>query len=69
MLAYGDGRRRKGRPRRRWMDEIHEVTGIKIAELRDVTTEGNIGEGWSKRSLELKELTAQGNKVTPLGKL
>ena len=22
------------------MDEIHEVTGMKLAELRDVTTEG-----------------------------
>jgi len=39
MLANGDGRRRRGRPRRKWMDEIHEVTGMKLAELRDVTTE------------------------------
>src|SRR6218665_625559 len=37
MLAHGDGRRRRGRPRRKWMDEIHEVTGMKLAELRDVT--------------------------------
>ena len=36
MLAFGDGRRRRGRPRRKWMDE---VTGMKLAELRDVTTE------------------------------
>ena len=33
------GRRRRGRPRRRWMDEIHEVTGMKLAELRDATIE------------------------------
>ena len=39
MLAYGDGRRRRGRPRRKWMDETHEVTGMKLAELRDVTAE------------------------------
>src|SRR6218665_809811 len=39
MLAHGDGRRRRGRPRTKWMDEIHEVTGMKLAELRDVTTE------------------------------
>src|SRR6218665_1143966 len=32
-------RRRRGRPRRKWMDEIHEVTGMKLAELRDVTAE------------------------------
>jgi len=38
-LAHGDGRRRRGRPMRKWMDEIHEVTGMKLAELRDVTTE------------------------------
>jgi len=36
-LAHGDGRRRRGRPRRKWMDEIHEVTGMKLVELRDVT--------------------------------
>src|SRR6218665_2144643 len=39
MLAHGDGRRRRGRRRRKWMDEIHEVTGMKLAELRDVSTE------------------------------
>src|SRR6218665_2279174 len=32
------GRRRR-RKRRKWMDEIHEVTGMKLAELRDVTAE------------------------------
>ena len=30
MLAHEDGRRRRGRPRRKWMDEIHEVTGMKM---------------------------------------
>jgi len=39
MLACGEVRRRRGRPRRRWMDEIHEVTGMKLAELRDVMKE------------------------------
>jgi len=42
MLACREVRRRRGRPKRRWMDEIHEVTGftgMKLAELRDVTTE------------------------------
>ena len=38
MLACGEGRRR-GRPIRRWMNEIHEVTGMKLAELRDATIE------------------------------
>ena len=45
MLAHRDGRRRRGRPRRKWMDEIHEVTEMKLAELRDVTTERKI---WRK---------------------
>jgi len=39
MLACREGRRRRVRPRRRWMDEIHEVTGMKLVELRDVTKE------------------------------
>ena len=39
MLAHEGGKRRRRRPRRKWMDEIHEVTGMKLAELRDVTTE------------------------------
>ena len=36
MLACREARRRNGRPSRRWTDE---VTGMKLAELRDVTTE------------------------------
>jgi len=39
MLAHGDGRRSRGRPRRKCMDEIYAVTGMKLAELRDVMTE------------------------------
>src|SRR6218665_2595829 len=62
MLAHGDGRRRSGRPRRKWMDEIHEVTGMKLAELRDVTTERKIWRKMVKQLLELNELTAQGEQ-------
>ena len=39
MLACGEGWRRRGQPRGRWMDEIHEVTGMQLAELSDMTTE------------------------------
>jgi len=35
MVACGEGRKRRGRTRRRWMDEIREVTGMKLAKLRD----------------------------------
>jgi len=44
------------------MDEIHEVTGMKLAELRDVTTsrrKEKSGGKWSRQSLDLNELTAQ----------
>ena len=37
--ACGEGRRRRRQLKRRWMDEIHEVTGMKLAEVRDSTTE------------------------------
>jgi len=52
MLAHGDGRRRRGE---KWMDEMHEVTGMKLVELRDVTTVEKAGED--------KESTAQYDKV------
>ena len=39
MLACGEGRRKQGRPRKKWMDEIHEATGMNLAELRDATAE------------------------------
>src|SRR6218665_3085395 len=55
MLAHRDGRRKRGRPRRKWMDEIHEVTGMKLAELRDVTTsrrKEKSGGKWSRQSAQ-----------------
>ena len=39
MLACGEGRRKQGRPRKKWMDEIHETTGMNLAELRYATAE------------------------------
>src|SRR6218665_1136769 len=65
MLAHGDGRRRRERPRSKWMDEIHEVTGMKLAVLRDVTMERKIWRKWSRQSLERNELTAQGDLLDP----
>ena len=62
MMACGEGRRR-GQPRKRWMDEIHEVTGMKLVELRGTTIERINGGGLSWWSLEFQELTAQDNKV------
>jgi hypothetical protein len=41
MLACGEGKRRRGRPRRRWMEEIHERTKMNLEELRDATADRN----------------------------
>jgi hypothetical protein len=41
MLACGEGRRRRGRPRRRWMEEIHKRTKMNLEELRDTTEDRN----------------------------
>src|ERR1700733_6088333 len=30
-------KRKRGRPRRRWMEEIHEATGMKLEHLREAT--------------------------------
>ena len=39
MLAYGEGRRKQGRPRIKWMDEIHEIARMNLTELRDATAD------------------------------
>ena len=39
MLACGEGCRKQGRPRKRWMDTIHETTGMNLADLRDATVD------------------------------
>ena len=37
MLACGEGTRRRGRPRIRWMEDVHRRTGMNLGQLRDVT--------------------------------
>jgi hypothetical protein len=39
MLANGEGKRKQGRPRKKWMDEIQERTEMNLAELRDATSD------------------------------
>jgi hypothetical protein len=41
MLACGEGRRGRGRPRKRWMEEIHETMMMNIPELREATRDRN----------------------------
>ena len=37
MLAHGEGKRKRGRPRRRWMEEIHKTTRMKLEKLKEAT--------------------------------
>src|SRR6218665_1491306 len=67
MLANGGGRRSRGRSRRKWMDETHEVIGMKLAELRDVTTERKHWRRLVKTVAKLNELTARGNMTFIVG--
>ena len=39
MLAYEEGRRKQGRPRKRWLDEVQETTGMNLEQLREATSE------------------------------
>ena len=41
MLACGEGRRGRGRPRKRWMEEIHETMNMNLPELREATRDRN----------------------------
>ena len=64
MLACREGRRMRGRSRRRWRDEIHEVTGMKLAEQRDMTTERKQRRRLAMMVAKFQELTAQGDKMS-----
>jgi len=46
MLACGEGRRRRGRPRMKWMDEILERTGKGLEELRESTRDRRSWRGY-----------------------
>ena len=39
MLACGEGRRKQGRPRKRWLDDVQETTGMNLEQLREATSE------------------------------
>jgi len=35
MFGVGNGGRIRGRPRRRWMDEVIEATGLQLQQLKE----------------------------------
>ena len=41
MLACGEGRRKRGRPRKKWMEEIHTMPGMNLVDLRDALGGGS----------------------------
>ena len=45
VLACGEGRRIRGRPRTRWMEEIHKRTAMNLTQLRDAVRSR---EDWRK---------------------
>src|SRR5678815_1938472 len=57
MLAYGEGRRKQGRPRKKWMDEIHDTTGMNLAELRDATADRRKWRGLILSLIHISEPT------------
>src|SRR6218665_1764158 len=42
MLAYGEGRRKRDRPMKRWMEETLKMSGMILAELRDAVEDRDL---------------------------
>src|SRR6218665_1306310 len=49
-LACGEGRRKRGRPRKKWMEEIHAMSGMNLAELRDAVEDRDV---WRKLTMSI----------------
>jgi hypothetical protein len=43
MLGMGNGSRSRGRPRRRWLDELTEATGLHLQRMKEVARDR---DGW-----------------------
>ena len=48
MTACGDGRRRRERPRKRWLDGVQEKSGMSLEELKEATRERRHWRGYIK---------------------
>ena len=62
MLGMGEGKRRRGRPRMRWLDGVREMTGCGLGRLRELALDrGRWRKIVSNRSSE-PELRAEGTR-------
>jgi len=42
MFGMGGGSRSRGRPRRRWLDEVVEVAGLSLQHLKEAARDRNV---------------------------
>ena len=50
MLGKIEGRRKKGRPRTRWMDNVQEIIGMSVRQLKDSSKKR---EMWRRQVIEV----------------
>ena len=50
MLACSEGRRKRGRPKKKLMEEMHTMSGMNLAEFRDVVEDWDV---WRKLTLSI----------------
>src|ERR1700733_13626002 len=68
MLTHGEGKRERGRPRRRWMEEIHKTTGMKLEKLRKATRDRETWRELLRMVTRTQRVDGiQGDKVTVTG--
>ena len=50
ILACGEGRRKRSCPRKRWMEGIHTMSGMNLADLRDAVEDRDL---WRKLTMTI----------------
>jgi hypothetical protein len=53
MLGQVEGYRRQGRPRLCWIDNIKEITGLRLETLKETVKDRKNGACWWKKRLEI----------------
>src|SRR6218665_2955737 len=52
-MACGEGRRKRGHPRKRWMEEIDTMLGMDLAELRDAAEDQGL---WRRMTMTVTRI-------------